>query len=138
MASAPDRHRRPPAFGCRTGSLTDPYTDIDANVMGTLVMLELARRLKPAGGIVYASSSSVYGANTKQPFSVDDRVDQPVSLYNKFAKREGVALLERSQLLATQPVINPRRFAPQSKAHTAQSSGIRCGDTPPFASFWQP
>jgi UDP-glucuronate 4-epimerase len=62
-------------------SLTDPYTYIDANVMGTLVMLELARRLKPAAGIVYASSSSVYGANTKQPFSVDDPVDRPVSLY---------------------------------------------------------
>jgi UDP-glucuronate 4-epimerase len=62
-------------------SLTDPYAYIEANVMGTLVTLEATRRLKSAGGIVYASSSSVYGANTKQPFSVDDRVDQPVSLY---------------------------------------------------------
>jgi UDP-glucuronate 4-epimerase len=62
-------------------SLLDPYTYIDANVMGTLVMLETARRNNPSGGIVYASSSSVYGANTKQPFSVEDRVDQPVSLY---------------------------------------------------------
>jgi UDP-glucuronate 4-epimerase len=62
-------------------SLIDPYTYIDANVMGTLVMLEAARRMKRANGIVYASSSSVYGANTKQPFSVEDRVDHPVSLY---------------------------------------------------------
>jgi UDP-glucuronate 4-epimerase len=62
-------------------SLHDPYTYIDANVMGTLVMLEAARRINQSGGIVYASSSSVYGANAKQPFSVDDRVDQPVSLY---------------------------------------------------------
>jgi UDP-glucuronate 4-epimerase len=62
-------------------SLVDPYTYIDANVMGTLVMLETARRMKPLHGMVYASSSSVYGANTKQPFSVDDPVDHPVSLY---------------------------------------------------------
>jgi UDP-glucuronate 4-epimerase len=62
-------------------SLIDPYTYIDANVMGTLVMLEAARRMKRPNGIVYASSSSVYGANTKQPFSVEDRVDHPVSLY---------------------------------------------------------
>ena len=62
-------------------SLLDPYTYIDANMMGTLVMLETARRLNHLRGIVYASSSSVYGANTKQPFSVEDRVDHPVSLY---------------------------------------------------------
>jgi UDP-glucuronate 4-epimerase len=62
-------------------SLDDPYTYINANVMGTLVMLETTRRINQPGGIVYASSSSVYGANTKQPFSVNDRADQPVSLY---------------------------------------------------------
>jgi UDP-glucuronate 4-epimerase len=62
-------------------SLRDPYSYIDANVMGRLVMLEAARRVKHFTGMVYASSSSVYGANTKQPFSVEDPVDQPVSLY---------------------------------------------------------
>ena len=62
-------------------SLTDPYTYIDANVMGTLVMLETARRIEHLRGIVYASSSSVYGTNTTQPFSVDDPVDHPASLY---------------------------------------------------------
>jgi UDP-glucuronate 4-epimerase len=62
-------------------SLRNPYTYIDANVMGTLVMLEAARRADRLRGIVYASSSSVYGANTKQPFCVEDRADQPVSLY---------------------------------------------------------
>jgi UDP-glucuronate 4-epimerase len=62
-------------------SLTNPYVYIDANVMGTLVMLEAARRIESLKGIVYASSSSVYGGNRKQPFSVEDRVDQPVSLY---------------------------------------------------------
>ncbi len=62
-------------------SLQDPFCYIDANVMGTLVMLEAARRVRGLRGMVYASSSSVYGANTKQPFSVDDPVDHPVSLY---------------------------------------------------------
>ena len=62
-------------------SLQDPYCYIEANVMGTLVMLEAARRIRDLRGVVYASSSSVYGANTKQPFSIDDRVDHPVSLY---------------------------------------------------------
>ena len=62
-------------------SLTDPYCYIEANVMGTLVMLEAARRVRGPRGFVYASSSSVYGANTKQPFSIDDPVDHPVSLY---------------------------------------------------------
>ena len=62
-------------------SLENPYAYIDANVMGTLVMLEAARRIEALTAITYASSSSVYGANRKQPFSVEDRVDQPVSLY---------------------------------------------------------
>ena len=62
-------------------SLESPSAYVDANVMGTLVMLEAARRIDRLTAITYASSSSVYGANRKQPFSVEDRVDQPVSLY---------------------------------------------------------
>jgi UDP-glucuronate 4-epimerase len=62
-------------------SLENPYAYIDTNVMGTLVMLEAARRIDGLTAIAYASSSSVYGANQKQPFSVEDRVDAPVSLY---------------------------------------------------------
>jgi len=62
-------------------SLVDPYAYIQSNVMGHVVMLEMARRLKTLRHFVYASSSSVYGANTQMPFSVDDRVDQPNSLY---------------------------------------------------------
>ena len=62
-------------------SLKNPYVYVEANVMGTLVMLEAARRIEHLTAITYASSSSVYGANQKQPFSVEDRVDQPVSLY---------------------------------------------------------
>jgi UDP-glucuronate 4-epimerase len=62
-------------------SLENPYAYLDANVTGTLVMLEAARRIENLSAITYASSSSVYGANKQQPFSVEDRVDQPVSLY---------------------------------------------------------
>src|SRR3974390_1371346 len=62
-------------------SLENPYAYIDANVMGTLVMLEAARRMGKLTAITYASSSAVYGANRKKPFSVEDRVDRPVSLY---------------------------------------------------------
>lgn len=62
-------------------SLENPYAYVDANVTGTLVMLEAARRIDGLTAMTYASSSSVYGANKKQPFSVEDRVDQPVSLY---------------------------------------------------------
>jgi UDP-glucuronate 4-epimerase len=62
-------------------SLENPYAYVDANVTGTLVMLEAARRIDQLTAFTYASSSSVYGANKRQPFSVADRVDQPVSLY---------------------------------------------------------
>jgi UDP-glucuronate 4-epimerase len=62
-------------------SLINPYAYIQANVMGQVVMLELARALPALRHFVYASSSSVYGANTKMPFSVDDPVEHPNSLY---------------------------------------------------------
>jgi len=62
-------------------SLTDPYTYVTSNVMGQVVMLELGRQLRHLRHFTYASSSSVYGGNTKLPFSVDDPVEQPNSLY---------------------------------------------------------
>jgi len=62
-------------------SLINPYAYVQANVMGHLVMLETARALPGLRHLVYASSSSVYGGNTKMPFSVDDPVEQPNSLY---------------------------------------------------------
>ena len=62
-------------------SLINPYAYVTANVMGQVVMLEAARRLDRLKNFVYASSSSVYGGNKKQPFSVDDPVDDPISLY---------------------------------------------------------
>ncbi|HYH20008.1 MAG TPA: SDR family NAD(P)-dependent oxidoreductase [Azospirillum sp.] len=62
-------------------SIENPYTYVDTNVMGQVVLLEAARRMPNLQHFVYASSSSVYGNNTKLPFSVDDRVDTPVSVY---------------------------------------------------------
>lgn len=65
-------------------SLVNPYAYIESNVMGHVVMLERARSLQEAGRLrhfVYASSSSVYGGNSKLPFAVEDRVDTPISLY---------------------------------------------------------
>jgi UDP-glucuronate 4-epimerase len=63
-------------------SLTNPGAYERANLAGHLNVLEFARHLGDRlTHLVYASSSSVYGGNTKLPFSVDDQVDNPVSLY---------------------------------------------------------
>jgi UDP-glucuronate 4-epimerase len=61
-------------------ALVDPYAYIDANLTGFSHVLEGCREHK-VQHFVFASSSSVYGANTKLPFSEDDNVDHPVSLY---------------------------------------------------------
>ncbi len=61
-------------------SLTNPRAYIDANVVGFLNVLEGCRH-HGVGHLVFASSSSVYGANTLMPFSVHHNVDHPVSLY---------------------------------------------------------
>jgi UDP-glucuronate 4-epimerase len=61
-------------------SFENPRAYVDSNITGFLNLLEHARS-KPPAHFVYASSSSVYGANTAQPFSIADRVDHPVSLY---------------------------------------------------------
>ena len=61
-------------------SIENPHAYIDSNIVGTLHILEGCRH-HDVEHLVFASSSSVYGANTKQPFSVSDNVDHPVSLY---------------------------------------------------------
>ena len=62
-------------------SLENPFAYVTANVMGQAVMLEMARALPNLRHFVYASSSSVYGANKKTPFAVGDAVEHPNSLY---------------------------------------------------------
>ena len=61
-------------------SLENPNAYVDSNLVGFVNILEGCRNSK-VGHLVYASSSSVYGMNVKQPFSVEDRVDHPISLY---------------------------------------------------------
>ena len=61
-------------------SITKPDVYIESNLIGFYNILEACRRY-PVDHLVYASSSSVYGSNKKIPYSVDDKVDNPVSLY---------------------------------------------------------
>ena len=67
-------------------SLINPYIYTQSNVDAHLILLEAARQLPTLKHFVYASSSSVYGANTQLPFSVDDRTDNQVSLYGATKK----------------------------------------------------
>ncbi len=61
-------------------SLTNPFTYMDCNINGHLNIMEACRHNK-VKHLVYASSSSVYGSNTKMPLSTSDNVDHPISLY---------------------------------------------------------
>ena len=69
-------------------SITHPYKYIESNVKAQISILELAKKIKSFEHLIYASSSSVYGSNKKTPFSIDDRVDNPISLYGA-SKRSG-------------------------------------------------
>ena len=61
-------------------SLENPHAYIQSNVVGFTNIIELCRNYE-VKGLIYASSSSVYGGNEKIPFSVSDRVDKPISIY---------------------------------------------------------
>ena len=69
-------------------SITHPYKYIESNVKTQISILELAKKIKSFEHLIYASSSSVYGSNMKIPFSINDRVDNPISLYGA-SKRSG-------------------------------------------------
>src|SRR4030067_1232572 len=78
-----ERFDRPVNLAAQAGvrySLINPYSYIDSNIVGFINLLEGCRH-NEVKHLIYASSSSVYGANTKMPFSVHDNVDHPVSLY---------------------------------------------------------
>ena len=62
-------------------SLENPFAYVETNLVGQMVILELARNFPRLRHLVYASSSSVYGGNTKLPFALEDPVESPVSLY---------------------------------------------------------
>jgi UDP-glucuronate 4-epimerase len=89
-------------------SIEQPHTYIDSNLQGFAHILENCRR----GGcrhLVYASSSSVYGANTKLPFSVQDPTDHPVSLYAATKKANELMAYSYSHLYRL-PVTGLRFF----------------------------
>ena len=62
-------------------SITNPDAYIESNIIGFYNILEACRHSQGVQHLVYASSSSVYGSNKKVPYSIDDKVDNPVSLY---------------------------------------------------------
>ena len=75
-------------------SITNPYAYMQSNMVGFLNILEACRNFN-VKYLIYASSSSVYGLNSKVPYSEDDKVDSPVSLYaasKKSNERQRVSL----------------------------------------------
>jgi UDP-glucuronate 4-epimerase len=90
-------------------SLENPWAYVDANIHSQITVMEAARRLPALRHLVYASSSSVYGGNTKLPFSVDDPVDQPVSVYAA-SKRSAELMAETYAHLYRLPMSGLRFF----------------------------
>ena len=78
-------------------SIDHPHAYVDANLEGFVNVLEGCRR-NECGHLVYASSSSVYGANARLPFSVEDNTDQPVSLYAATKKANELMAYSYSRL----------------------------------------
>jgi UDP-glucuronate 4-epimerase len=89
-------------------SLTNPHVYIESNVTGFLHILEGCRHTE-VPHLVFASSSSVYGLNTKMPFSVHDNVDHPVSLYAATKKANELMAHTYSHLYAL-PITGLRFF----------------------------
>ena len=80
-------------------SIQNPYAYLDSNLTGFLNILELCRH-NDVEGLVYASSSSVYGANKKIPFSTDDQTDHPLALYGATKKANELMAHSYSHLYA--------------------------------------
>ncbi len=78
-------------------SLENPFAYIDSNIVGTMTVLEGCRH-NSIQHLVYASSSSVYGMNSKIPFSESDQVDHPVSLYAATKKANELMAYSYSKL----------------------------------------
>ena len=89
-------------------SLDNPNAYIDSNIKGFLNILEATRNF-PVKHLVYASSSSVYGLNKQQPFSTEDRVDEPISLYAA-TKRSNELMAHSYSYLFNIPVTGLRFF----------------------------
>lgn len=89
-------------------SLTNPQAYVKANIEGFVNVLEWCRKQKQVS-LVYASSSSVYGRNSKTPFSINDPVDHPASLYGA-TKRSNELLADTYQALYRFSTIGLRFF----------------------------
>jgi UDP-glucuronate 4-epimerase len=89
-------------------SIENPFAYSRSNLEGHLSVMEAGRRLK-IPHLVYASSSSVYGANKKVPFSEDDRVDEPVSFYGA-TKKANEAMSSSYARLYAMPMTGLRFF----------------------------
>jgi len=85
-------------------SLDHPFAYAKSNLEGFLNILEVCRHATPRPRLVYASSSSVYGGNTKLPFSEDDRVDTPISLYAATKKANELMAHAYSHLYGMQTI----------------------------------
>ena len=90
-------------------SLTHPHPYIESNITGFLNLLECARYQGSLGHMVYASSSSVYGMNKKMPFSEDDPVNLPMSLY-AVTKRSNELMAQSYYHLFKMPLTGLRFF----------------------------
>ena len=107
-------HEKPDAvihLAARAGvrpSLIAPLLYEEVNVIGTLHLLELCRRM-PVNNFVFGSSSSVYGINSKLPFSEDDPIDRPISPYAT-TKRSGELLAFNYSHLYNVPITCLRFF----------------------------
>ena len=89
-------------------SLQNPHTYISSNLVGFFNMIEAARA-KHVGHFVFASTSSVYGSNTKMPFSTSDNTDHPVSLYAA-TKKSNEAIAHSYAFMHGLPVTGLRFF----------------------------
>ncbi len=89
-------------------SIDNPYAYVDSNLVGFANILEGCRHSMPKH-LIYASSSSVYGANKKMPFSTDDNVDHPVSLYAA-TKKSNELMAHAYSYLYSIPVTGLRFF----------------------------
>jgi UDP-glucuronate 4-epimerase len=115
-------------------SIENTWAYIDANVRGQVTVLEASRRLPRLKHVVYASSSSVYGGNTKVPFAVGDPVGRPVSTYAA-SKRAAELMAETHAHLYGFPVTGLRFFTvygPWGRPDMAYYSftGAILGDAP--------
>jgi UDP-glucuronate 4-epimerase len=84
-------------------SIENPHSYIDSNIVGTLHILEGCRH-HDVEHLVYASSSSVYGANTTMPFSIHHNVDHPLTVYGPFGRPDMALFMFTRNIIEGRPI----------------------------------